>query len=93
MNVISEWMNSIINIGITGGLAYLGIFVSAFVAFAKKVSKIPELAGPAMCIAAYCFHNFFCYQQIICTPIIFVIIGAGVSILRTGGLRAIYEEN
>ena len=89
----NEWLNSIVNIGITGGIAYLGIFVSAFVLFAKKVSKIPELAGPAMCIAAYFAHNFFCYQQIICTPIIFIIIGAGVSILRTGGLRAIYEDN
>ena len=89
----NEWLNAIVNIGITGGIAYLGIFVSAFVLFAKKVSKIPELAGPAMCIAAYFAHNFFCYQQIICTPIIFIIIGAGISIYRTGGLRAIYEDN
>ncbi len=89
----NEWLNSIVNIGITGGIAYIGIFVSSFVLLAKKVSKIPELAGPAMCIAAYFAHNFFCYQQIICTPIIFIIIGVGISIFRTGGLRAIYEDN
>ncbi len=89
----NEWLNSIINIGIIGGLAYLGIFVSSFILFVKKSVKIPELAAPAMCIAAYFGHNFFCYQQIICTPIIFIIIGAGISIVRTGGLRAIYEEN
>ena len=52
-----------------------------------------ELIAPVMCISAYFAHNFFCYQQIICTPIIFIIIGAGVSILRTKGLRAIYEAN
>ena len=76
-----------------GGLAYLGIFVSAMVLFAKKSVKYPELIAPMMCVAAYFWHNFFCYQQIICTPIIFIIMGAGVSIIRTGGLRAIYEAN
>ena len=89
----NEWLTQIINIGILGGLAYLGIFVSAFILFTKKSKEIPELIAPTMCIAAYFAHNFFCYQQIICTPIIFIIIGAGVSIVRTKGLRAIYEAN
>ena len=89
----NEWLTQIVNIGIVGGLAYLGIFVSAFVTFVKKSVKMPELIAPTMCIAAYFAHNFFCYQQIICTPIIFIIIGAGISIIRTGGLRAIYEVN
>ena len=89
----NEWLSQIVNIGIVGGIAYLGIFVSAIVLFTKRSDKIPELIAPIMCIAAYFWHNFFCYQQIICTPIIFIIMGAGVSIIRTGGLRAIYEAN
>jgi len=89
----NEWMSQIVNTGIIGGIAYLGIFVSAFVTFVKKSDKIPELIAPAMCVAAYFWHNFFCYQQIICTPIIFIIMGAGISIVRTGGLRAIYEAD
>jgi len=89
----NEWLSQIVNIGIVGGLAYIGIFVSAMVLFAKKSVKYPELIAPMMCVAAYFWHNFFCYQQIICTPIIFIIMGAGVSIIRTGGLRAIYEAN
>ncbi len=89
----NEWITQVINIGIVGGIAYLGIFVSAFICFTKKSETIPELIAPTMCIAAYFAHNFFCYQQIICTPIIFIIIGAGISIVRTGGLRAIYEAN
>jgi len=89
----NEWMCQIVNTGIVGGIAYIGIFISAFVTFIKKSDKIPELIAPAMCIAAYFWHNFFCYQQIICTPIIFIIIGAGISIVRTGGLRAIYEAD
>ena len=89
----NEWLTQIVNIGIIGGVAYLGIFVSAVVSFTKNSDKMPELIAPVMCISAYFAHNFFCYQQIICTPIIFIIIGAGVSILRTKGLRAIYEAN
>ncbi len=89
----NEWITQIVNTGIIGGIAYIGIFVSAVVSFTKNSVKIPELIAPVMCIAAYFAHNFFCYQQIICTPIIFIIIGAGVSILRTKGLRAIYEAN
>ncbi len=89
----NEWLTQIINIGITGGIAYLGIFVSAFLCFVKNSEKMPELIAPTMCIAAYFAHNFFCYQQIICTPIIFIIIGAGISIVRTKGIRAIYEAN
>ena len=89
----NEWLTQLINIGIFGGIAYIGIFVSAVVSFSKNSDKMPELIAPVMCISAYFAHNFFCYQQIICTPIIFIIIGAGVSILRTKGLRAIYEAN
>ena len=89
----NEWMSQIVSVGIVGGIAYIGIFISAFLTFVKKSDKIPELIAPAMCVAAYFWHNFFCYQQIICTPIIFIIIGAGISIVRTGGLRAIYEAD
>ncbi|SKB57523.1 O-Antigen ligase [Lachnospiraceae bacterium] len=89
----NEWLTQIINIGLLGGLAYLGIFVSAIVVFMKNSVKCPELIGVVMAIASYMAHNFFCYQQIICTPMIFIVMGAGASILSTNGLRPIYEEN
>ncbi len=89
----NEWLSQVVNIGIIGGILYLGIFASAFVMFVKKSVSIPELIAPAMCVAAYFWHNFFCYQQIICTPIIFIIIGAGASMVRTGGIKAIYEAD
>nr|MCR4892716.1 hypothetical protein [Lachnospiraceae bacterium] len=68
-------------------------FIGAIVRFAKKSRTCPEVIGPLMCIASYMAHNFFCYQQIICTPMIFIIIGAGESIARVGELRPIYEKN
>nr|MCR5525994.1 hypothetical protein [Lachnospiraceae bacterium] len=60
--------------------------------FAKRSKTTPEVIAPIMCIVAYMAHNFFCYQQIICTPVIFIIIGAGECLSREG-LKAIWEEN
>lgn len=73
----NEWLNMLFNEGILGGIAYLGIFVSAFVIFIKKCDSWVPTACAAS-IAAYFFHNFFCYQQILCTPMIFIIIALGI---------------
>jgi hypothetical protein len=75
-----------------GGALYAGIFICAIVRFAKKADVTGELVAPAMCVAAYMAHNFFCYQQIICTPIIFIIIGAGEAMCRYGR-REIWEPD
>ncbi len=74
-NAHNEWLNTLFNLGIIGFTAYFSIFASAFVSFIrKKRIKAITLAGAAS-IAAYVFHNFFCYQQVLCTPYIFAIIG------------------
>ena len=69
----NEWLNMLVNEGILGFVSYLGIFVSAFIVFIKKADN-PVFTAGAACITAYFFHNFFCYQQILCTPMIFCII-------------------
>ena len=69
----NEWLNMLVNEGILGFISYFGIFLSAFIVFMKK-SDNPVFTAGAACIAAYFFHNFFCYQQILCTPMIFCII-------------------
>ncbi|MBQ9361301.1 MAG: O-antigen ligase family protein [Lachnospiraceae bacterium] len=80
----NEWLNALINVGLLGAVAYIGIFISGMARFIKKSVSVPETLAPAMCIAAYMAHNFFCYQQIICTPIIFIIIGAGEMMSKHG---------
>ncbi len=88
----NEWMTAITNTGLVGGIAYIGIFISAIVRFTKKWFEIPELVAPVLCILGYMLHNFFCYQQIICTPVIFMIIGIGECLARYGK-RPIWEED
>ncbi len=88
----NEWLNSLITVGIFGFIAYVGIFVAAIIRFAKHADETPETIAPVLCILGYMAHNFFCYQQIICTPIIFIIIGAGEAMCRYGR-REIWEPD
>lgn len=77
-NVHNEWFNALINYGIIGGAAYLGIFLSSVKAFlydsAKKAVQTPEVFGIGLAAAAYIAHNILCYQQLIGTPILFILL-------------------
>jgi len=79
-NAHNEWFNIMINEGILGLIAYGGIFVSAAVSFIKNRSKEIMLMAVAICILSYAFHNMYCYQQVMCTPVIFILIGIGASV-------------
>lgn len=73
-NAHNEWLNSVVNYGIFGAVVYLGIFISALVRFVKNFEKTPVTLGFAACVAAYMAHNMFCYQQVLCTPYVFLFI-------------------
>lgn len=89
-NVHNEWFNAVINYGLIGGLAYLGIFVSSAYACMKSAlaekegKRIGDAAvfGAGLAAAGYIAHNVLCYQQIIGTPLIFVLIGIGAAKMR-----------
>ncbi len=76
-NAHNEWLNMLINTGLLGAVAYLGIFVTAFVRFVKNSENRPMLLGLAAAIAAYMAHNLFCYQQVLCTPFVFLFLAIG----------------
>ncbi|MCR4746319.1 MAG: hypothetical protein K5894_13975 [Lachnospiraceae bacterium] len=78
----NEWLTAFSNYGLLGGAAYLAAFVSSVVRNHKLSKKKPFLICINMCVVAYMAHNFFCYQQIICTPLIFLIMGMGEAIAR-----------
>ncbi len=88
----NEWLTALINVGLFGAVAYIGIFISSIIRFTKKSFESPEVIAASLCILAYMAHNFFCYQQIICTPIIFMIIGGAECICRYGK-RHIWEDD
>lgn len=89
-NVHNEWFNAWINYGIVGGTVYLGIFVSAIGIFIRKAVNTSEqgnnsalLLGIGLATAGYIAHNILCYQQLIGTPLIFILLGIGTGICRT----------
>ncbi len=84
-NAHNEWMNAVICYGLLGAAAYIGIFISAIKRFSKNWTDNPMMIGFIGCIISYMCHNFFCYQQVCCTPFIFIIIGCGIYIMREKG--------
>jgi O-antigen ligase len=83
----NEWLNTLLNLGVLGLIAYLGVFISSFKDCMKGAEKYPCLYGVAIAIVAYILHNFFCYQQIICTPAIFILMAMAQALIRYGSLE------
>ena len=88
-NVHNEWFNAVINYGLVGGLAYLGIFVSSAyacirTALSAENGESAVIFGAGLAAAGYIAHNVLCYQQIIGTPLIFVLMGIGAAKMRLG---------
>lgn len=81
-NAHNEWLNILINGGIAGAAAYIGIYVTAIVRFVRSHEKDILLAGIAAACISYMCYNFFCYQQVLCTPFVFIIMGTGEYIVR-----------
>lgn len=81
-NAHNEWLNILINAGIAGAAAYIGIFVTAIGRFMRNHRQDILLAGIAASCIAYMCYNFFCYQQVLCTPFIFILMGIGEYIVR-----------
>ncbi len=76
-NAHNEWLNTLICTGLFGVTAYIGIFVTAVYRFLRGASRNPVLTGIAAAVVSYMAYNFFCYQQVLCTPFVFILIGIG----------------
>ena len=81
----NEFLNLLVTGGILGTVSYIGIMVSCFKECASVVKKEPAVIAFMAAIPAYMGHNFFCYQQCICTPILFILMGIGLMIVRSVG--------
>ena len=87
----NEFLTELVWGGALGLIAYVGIFVTAIIRNLKASKKTPESLAIVLAIVGYMAHNFFCYQQVICTPTIFIIIGMGECIARMGEVRLISD--
>lgn len=78
----NEFLNLLVTEGLLGIFTYLGIMVSSFIRCAKVGVKEPAAVMIMAVIVSYIGHNFFCYQQCLCTPFLFIFMGMGELIIR-----------
>ena len=90
-NAHNEWLNMLINAGILGAAAYIGIFVTAIGRFFQNYRQDIFLVGIAASCMSYMCYNFFCYQQVLCTPFIFILMGIGEYVVRQIAERRIKD--
>lgn len=81
-NAHNEWLSMLINGGILGTLSYMGIFFTAVRRFLAKDGREFLLVGITAAVVSYMAYNFFCYQQVCCTPFVFILLGIGEYINR-----------
>lgn len=81
-NAHNEFLNTMFCMGIAGLIAYGMIFLVAFQRFFRGRKKDPCVIAGMLVVLAYGAHNFFCYQQVCCTPFLFLILGMAENRLR-----------
>ena len=87
-NAHNEWLTTLLNMGIFGALSYIGIFVTAIRRYLRAWQQDFLLVGAAAAAVSYMAYNFFCYQQVCCTPFVFLVLGVGEYLLREKGRQA-----
>uniref|UniRef100_UPI004055F7C5 O-antigen ligase family protein n=1 Tax=Acetatifactor sp. TaxID=1872090 RepID=UPI004055F7C5 len=92
-NAHNEWLNMLITGGILGMVSYLGIYISAVKRFWSRVKEQPIMLLGIMAVAGYGLHNIFSFQQIISTPIMFIILGMMENHCRNHEKNELKEEN
>lgn len=78
----NEFLNMMVTQGILGVTAYVGIFISFIVRCTKSGLETKKVVPFCAAALAYMGHNFFCYQQCICTPTVFLLMGIGELLMR-----------
>lgn len=81
-NAHNEWLTVLVNYGFFGALFFIGTFLSAWVRQMKEAARRPVLWLTALCLLGYTAHNLVSFQQVICTPLIFLLLGTGEKELR-----------
>lgn len=92
-NAHNEYLNSLICYGSFGLITWLTVLIGGITIFYKKAEKNPIMLGLALCIMGYACHNIFCYQQVCCTPFLFIALGVGESLTKQGKSHTIKNND
>lgn len=81
-NAHNEFLNALFCLGIVGLLAYMRLFITAVCRFYRNLKKQPLVLLGMLAVLVYSAHNFFCYQQVCCTPFLWLLLGMAENLLR-----------
>lgn len=81
-NAHNEYLNSLICYGVLGLAAWIFILGKGITGCFRKAEENPVFLGFALCIIGYAGHNVFCYQQVCCTPFLFIVLAVGESLTK-----------
>ncbi len=81
-NAHNEFLNLLICVGMIGVGAFLFWLAAGAVRFLRAAERNPYVLMGFLTICSYAAHNFFCYQQVCCTPFLFLITGAAEGLAR-----------
>lgn len=74
-NAHNEFLTMLINEGVLGLTTYVAIFGSVFFRCWRKWQEKPALIVGLLVISGYCANNFFAFQQVVSTPLLFLVLG------------------
>ena len=78
INAHNELLTMLINEGVLGTLAYVGIFVSYIVSAFKRGRDMVDF-GIGLSVFCYLLHNMISFAQVLNTPFIFLLMGIGTA--------------
>ncbi len=82
-NAHNEIITLLVNIGLLGTAAFIGIMVTSVKASFKAAKENPEYICFALAVISYLANNVFSFQQITNTPFIFLVLGIeGAALVR-----------
>lgn len=88
-NAHNEYLNSLICYGLVGLVSWIAVLTEGIRSFCRKAKENPFMIAFALCIAGYASHNIFCYQQVCCTPFLFIVLGIGESLTKSENFNTI----
>lgn len=81
-NAHNELLTTLVNTGVCGLMSYVAIFFTSMLRQFRKGAENNFLLVSAVCIFAYAINNLVSFQQVVSTPMVFILIGFGESVLR-----------
>ncbi|MDR2888372.1 MAG: hypothetical protein LBV33_00840, partial [Lachnospiraceae bacterium] len=91
-NAHNEWITTLVNLGLAGTIAYIGIFVSVIGRFMRGAKENKLLYIPLACAFSYMIHNMVSFGQVLNMPFLFIIIGIGECCYRQRYPRRVVSE-